>query len=761
MKNKFNLNNINFNKSNFQNLVLFSVISVILTFMLIAYAEQVEAKEDFFLQTESQVNSLCPSSTLVFTTLIRNTGDETSDYTITLNGDAAKFSVAVPQGFTLKPGASETIYTYISPSSRVLPGTYSLQIVAKSKTVTKSSSHTINVEDCHVTTLVIEDTKKICPAQSISYKATLENKGKFFETYDLSLEGSAASFAKLSESVVSLNPGTSKEVLVTILPQEKPQEYTIVVKAASRNSLAKASSKTTVDIVDCYNYHSEINQGLFTLCEASQTGGKLKIRNDGTVQNVYDVSTSAANFVALEKSSVSLAPGSEATLNLLFTPTYGQFGTYDLEINIVNKIGGIKQRVPIKVIVEKCYDVLVTLAQESDKICNEASASYSVTVKNTGRFTARYTLNVGGADFATLDKKDIELKSGEEGKFTLQVKPGAQTEAKNHAIGVKAEDPISKSKATDTINIKTSTLEECFKPIINTKDKDISVKKDSSATIAFAIENQGTEKASYSLETSGSAVQFIQLNPTKVNLEPKTSKTVFLFVSPSLDIVEGTYKATITARLADKTIAASDTVNIKVESATQGTLISPVQQVPEVPITAPVIIPPTPQPTNVTKINFIEKLKEFFSRLRQPIVFNTTKQQENATVQIQPPTENQTQQPQRTLFNILKAKLTNRTSENRTEKEKSENVTSSTSQQPVQQQSNQENKTVKGVLNVSLPSLNLSITGQAASAREFLSKNRVWIVAAIIVIIIIILLASGLWKKISDFFAEEEIEEKK
>ena len=76
---------------------------------------------------------MCPGATGLYTSIITNTGILNKQYTITTSGSASSFATSVPQGFSLNPGQSRTLYTYVSPRSTTSIGTYSLDITGISE----------------------------------------------------------------------------------------------------------------------------------------------------------------------------------------------------------------------------------------------------------------------------------------------------------------------------------------------------------------------------------------------------------------------------------------------------------------------------------------------------------------------------------------------------------------------------------------------------------------------------------------------------
>ena len=130
-------------------------------------------------------------------------------------------------------------------------------------------------------------------------------------------------------------------------------------------------------------------------------------------------------------------------------------------------------------------------------------------------------------------------------------------------VDVSAKDS-NKVASSDSMKIQTVTRKECYDAALNIEDSSVDVYYDSSATVPVVIENKGADVATYSLAVSGTATNFVYMNPSVIDVAPGESEIVYLYVAPSSQVIEGSYSATVTVRLEDSTIMASETVDIKI-----------------------------------------------------------------------------------------------------------------------------------------------------------------------------------------------------
>ena len=625
LHNKKVYNGYCFSSSNIKNKMrkkLFSIVFLlILTFLAIFSAINAKA---FTITTNIDTNTVCPSSTIVIETIV--TAITGGSFSVSAGGTAAAFTTTVPQGFWLEPGQQGVFYSYITPSSKIAPGNYILELTITQNGVTKKARHNIIVENCHQTSIQIEPVSQtICACEEKSIKLTISNAGRYIENYELKVEGPAAQWTKLSAKSITLAPNSSTTVMAYVNTScNAAGNYEINFIAESKSPYAKANAKASIAIVHCYDYTVSSEKIYYEMCEAEKLTIPIKIKNLGVQPNVYKINMQGPAWATIDQKQISLNNGSEETFNLIVEPPYKTRGNSTIYFEILSDYGKVLKKHELLLNIVKCYDVSVTIPEEKDKICNALSNTYEVIVKNTGKFVNTYDIILEAPEWVTINKKRITLNATQEEPIVLDVHPPYNANPNTYKIKVKAFDPISKVEASDSLDITTISLEECYKPAINIDNDTITVALDNTATAIFIIENKGSHKANYSIELSGTATRFSQINPSTISIQPGKAIPVYLYIAPPLDLQTGDYVVTVTARLKDTTIAASKTITIKVVPETEAIVEQPKPE--EKPEEKPAEVQAEKKPFFYQIISWITSLfkGKNVTNIIQPTIINET-----------------------------------------------------------------------------------------------------------------------------------------
>ncbi|HIH51173.1 MAG TPA: hypothetical protein HA250_02315 [Nanoarchaeota archaeon] len=767
--------------------IVLGIILLILTGISLSGASVSAQGQSFSIAKDTTVPRTCPGSTLLLQSTVLSSAAQS--FSLSQEGDAARFSISVPTGFILSAGGSKTLFSYVTPPSTTSPGTYRLKLFVNSASASASAEYNIVVEDCRAVSLNFEaSSKSTCPGEVASYKAILRNIGRFTEDYSLSVDGQAKGFTTLSDSSVRLLPGQEKDVYAFVNPPFDVggvHDFTLSARSAS----GITSSQARINVLPCYNYAFTSEKSSYEICEAEKLSIPLALENKGSVANSYKMSSSGSAFASLNRGLISLAPGQTAVAELIFSPSFGTQGEFPVKVNIEGALGKESKVLPINVKVKKCYDAQLDIAPETLALCNTFSSRQNVLIKNTGEFSNKFTLSVSGASFATLDREVADLSAGESVIATLALAPDEKTPAGNYGVVVKMTDPISKISSSDTLKVTTITREQCFLPGISLSQKVVEVPKDSAAAISFTVENRGREPAEYVLALSGNALQFSQINPSLVKVSPGESESVFLHVAPTLATAEGAYRITVTARLKESQVYASETVDIKVLASGAKPSIGTGSAVRE------------------TR-GFADSLREFLRkifRIEVKSTGNNTSVSQPESPQIPQVTQKPQEKPQAEKNNVTEeAQSTNQTfgskglmaflrelfsskpqaqtvqgnetltqgsergargSERETQSagrngkeividlpEEGRNKSKGTGESVANKNASAE--TERSITEGNKTSS--SLTGSGSATKQFLSQYSYHLVAALILILLIILIATGTWRRIVEFFVEEE-----
>jgi uncharacterized membrane protein len=515
----------------------------------------------YALEFSSNSMALCATDTAVFVASVTNDGNFQDSYTVSLSGDAAKWAVAAPAGFSLNQGESEQIYVYVTPSIIALAGDYSIKATVSSVGKTEEQTLGIKVLDCHSAELTVaESSKDICAATRADYSLQLKNTGKYTENFAISVNGVPAKFSILSEDLVTLTAGQTKDInLYSTPPADQTGDFALTVTAASQNSKATASQQLQLKSRQCYDFNAKPDVNYLSFCEASEAKIPIAIENAGSVDNVYTLSVDGPAWATVENTKVEVPAGQARFTNLVLFPSYGIAGDFSVKVTIAPD-NGIKTEQTVIANVKTCNSADVKISETDDMICPNTEKAYAVSLVNTGQFDARYSILVQGADFASSDKSFADLKAGEATSFNLIVAPkgGAETGKQTITVTAEAQD-ASKATASSELNLEVASLESCFGVETTSALTSIDVAAGEPALVPIVIENKGVENSTYNLEVSGTGAAFVQLNPASLTLEGKSSKTVYAYVAVPEGTAKDSYKVTVAARLKDQATTMSTT----------------------------------------------------------------------------------------------------------------------------------------------------------------------------------------------------------
>ncbi len=558
---------------------------IILTIIFLLSFAVVEAADNFKAYQGENPVGLCPGTTGLITDIVENTGSFDLDFTINNAGSASSFSTTVPSGFTLKAGQKRTIYSYVSPRTTSSVGSYNLDITASANGESELITHNFDLKDCFQYDLeAVQQSQQICPGETARFNFKLRNVGDFSDTFLIAKEGQLTDSITLSDEQITLAKGESKDLFAYVNSGSDTTgdfDFTITVKGLRGKSIQSISGKLIVNA--CYDYSLRSDKNYVSLCEHSSQLIPIQIKNDGSVTNNYDLQLEGENWMSIDQAKITLASGESKTIGFIVNPDYGINGDYRATVKAISEKGKIEQTSNYDINVRSCYGAVVDIEKDQDKICSSLSNKYNVLIKNTGDFDQDYRFSIDGPTWASIDQSRINVNAGGEGQVTLDIAPGIQdTGSFDVKLNIEALDS-SKVIASDIISVMVVSREECYQPAIGINNKDITVNYDSSTTAPIVIENKGSNSATYTIAVTGTASSFVQLNPATITVDPGKAELVYLYAAPNIETPNGQYSATVSVRLGDSTILASDTINILVSESKAVEEVTPTPEVEKKP----------------------------------------------------------------------------------------------------------------------------------------------------------------------------------
>lgn len=504
----------------------------------------------FELNSNELTRNICQGNTILFTANVFGIGN----FNVNLDGSASSWSTAVPNGFILNNNA-RTIYVYSTPNNNVAPGKYNLNLIVSNQQETKTIPLTINVENCHNLEIKGDMSKEICGGQIISYNYQIKNLGNYKETYQLKLEG--PDFVTLSQDLISLNQGETKNIYAYVGQNSKSSKFTI--SASNKYGTAEITSELKVN--SCYDFTLSTDKDFVNFCEHSKENIVINIKNAGISKDDYKLELIAPPAWAnLEKQDLILNPQQSESVNLVLSPDYGVKGNFDVELKVSSKESS-KTRI-IKTQVNKCNDIFVDIQEKEINLCNNVQVP--LLIKNTGSFEKEFRLETS-EQWASLDTYQAKLKPGEEKSIKLLLNV-EKLEKKSYDIYVRtlALDGSGLSM-DDKITINVLNELQCHNTEI-ISDSSIEVTQGSSITLPLTVKNNGNEKLIYEISLTGDGSSFTQLNPSILELEPNSAEIIYVYSAPSAEINPGGYSIDVRVSY-NNNLLSSKNININVKQS--------------------------------------------------------------------------------------------------------------------------------------------------------------------------------------------------
>ena len=203
---------------------------------------------------------LCNGMSSEFFAQITNTGTEKKEYSLTIEKpDWVGFYG--DKNISLAPDARSTLRFIATPGNDVDAGTYTLHVLARATDASRVTATaedtlaitTVPVKECYLPTLTTPITDLVVyEDSSLTVPLTLTNTGITKAHYNLILTGSASSFAQLSPSAVTVDPGKSDIIFLYLAPTPELAlgDYTAQVSVRLVDSTFLTQQDLTLEVTD-------------------------------------------------------------------------------------------------------------------------------------------------------------------------------------------------------------------------------------------------------------------------------------------------------------------------------------------------------------------------------------------------------------------------------------------------------------------------------------------------------------------------------
>ena len=307
---------------------------------------------------------------------VTNTGSAADDFVLFATGLPASFVVAFDSGiFTVPPGASnfrEFPFTIVPPIGTTAAN-YPFTVTAASITdvsITGDDDGSLTVLSLGV---AVNITQTSGPPGSV-FQMVVTNTGQATETFDLALAAPVALVATLGSSSVTLNPGASQTVPITVgaIDFAFPGALQLVGIARSRtNNAVLDSDSADVTIAGTKDVAAAFEKELIELPVPGPGSFLLLVENIGNLEDQYTATIStmtgpaSASLVGLDGKPTQTVPlfilPGLSTGAILLSANLANMGTGTVTVQVTSLTNGA--------IAAEATATLRTPSEEPDALC--------------------------------------------------------------------------------------------------------------------------------------------------------------------------------------------------------------------------------------------------------------------------------------------------------------------------------------------------------------------------------------------------------
>lgn len=495
-------------------------ITVLLVISTMSVAASPAAMTIFPEESSTQINSFTS-----YEVEIENVGTVKDVYT--LSSKSSQVSIA-PREVSLDTGEQETVNVWYNPSQKMEAGTYGFTITATSRGTGQSYSvdGTVEVIKDHEVSVSVEDrSRTACLGEQVTYEVEVTNEGLQKEEFAVS-----TGFGQLSKTSVTLEDGETQTVRVTASADTAMQKNFNVV-AASKTSYAESIANLDFESVVCYDSDVSATPGSQEVAAETEAEYEITVRNTGTKMDVFTLSTSRGE---LDDTQLVVDGKSTDSTTLSYTPS--ELG--ERQITVTAK-GNSQSSATVTADVYNGMNHRVSFDSQSRSVCERGTATYTVTVTNTGEADETYRLQ---ANTGELEDTEIDVDTGDSEEVELTVSAQDRDTGTTRDIRVTATaDTFDAPQKTATSQF---TVENCWDLKMNVVPKVASAGENRSVIYEVHLTNTGTMENTYTVTKEGPS--WVSIKPDELEIASGESKTAYMYAGIPFE-KEGQVKIEVTS----------------------------------------------------------------------------------------------------------------------------------------------------------------------------------------------------------------------
>ena len=291
------------------------------------------------------------------------------------------------------------------------------------------------------------------------------------------------------------------------------QKFAILALAAFLTLNTAAASTADLDI---FPGQSSTKVDSFTSYE-------VEITNTGTVEDIYDISSSHPDEIRVAPVEVpesgTLEPGQSETIQVWFNPDLDRDeGTYTFTIRAESQASGETYTTQGTVDVIRDHDVSVDV-ESPGSVCRGEESVYTVFVTNSGTQAETFRL---GADAGDFSQRQVTIDRGETRSVELTRSSDIAVTDRSFNINAKSTSSYAEDYTSTSFEV-----ENCYESSTTLNPENQRTAALTEAEFEVRISNEGTRSDTFTLSTN-----YGELEETKLDIAAGDSRTTELTYTP-------------------------------------------------------------------------------------------------------------------------------------------------------------------------------------------------------------------------------------
>ncbi len=495
---------------------------------------------DVQLSGETSVGT-CKGKEVTSSVTVKNLGKGKETFILSTDSEWAS---VYPEQVTVDPWAEASVEVRMKPADGFI-GNKDITLTAVSSSTYADDDMTIilTANNCYQFSASVVPTEDvICMGDSGEYYIQIDNKGTKSDTYMIV----TPAWARADKSSVTVAAGSRGNVRVTAIPPETGDLILSVFVSSDTQSTEAVTVESLVKSVDCRDGVVMIMPPEASICIGEGTEYSVMIENNGNVPTTYTLDATIGSSLSREK--LILGPG-EVQNVILTIGAAEKAGTFPVSVDAY--VDGVPVDADAStLIVRTCYDAGLIVRPNNADACIGDTLSFDVIVKNNGEYDDTYEfLYPGGeADFdlepGEINELDITIDVTEEWDDVTEI-PFILTSSN----GIRAEKVIAQNVTPP------GTCYSVDVSLLDDEDSEITTVIGYGSPVGAKISNTGNRKSVFFLSVDGP--EWAYVSDASVELYPGEEKEVYLYISPTYDVEEGSYTMSLLAE-SDSSFSATD-----------------------------------------------------------------------------------------------------------------------------------------------------------------------------------------------------------